>query len=236
MFTLSEPCYCSHVYKYRSSNAFKPEQTKNHIRPNWFPTSLCKRCACFRWWRGLWAAGGKTSPDGAKALCGLCGLLVGSDMSLRRNHNCSTKCLNQDGRLSKISLLALLASIAFMISANVRISENNSMPCPYEILPDQYFQSSGPVWKISKSCFPRCANFQIPLNFSEATLDLLTGHPFEFAKMVYNHVLSWKWKARSMWYGKCNQNLHFVKTALFLKRDATKWFFQPISIFHGFDI
>ena len=149
MFTLSEPCYCSHVYKYRSSNAFKPEQTKNHIRPNWFPTSLCKRCACFRW--ALWAAGGKTSPDGAKALCGLCGLLVGSDMSLRRNHNCSTKCLNQDGRLSKISLLALLASIAFRISAGVRISENNSLPCPYEILPDQYFQSSGPVSMISKS-------------------------------------------------------------------------------------
>ena len=67
-----------------SSNRFVPEQTKNHICLNWFPTSLCKRCACFRWWTGLWAAGGKTSPDGTKALCGLCGLLVGSERSLQR--------------------------------------------------------------------------------------------------------------------------------------------------------
>ena len=67
-----------------SSNRFVPEQTKNLICLNWFPTSLCKRCACFRWWRGLWAAGGKTSPDGTKALCGLCGLLVGSERSLQR--------------------------------------------------------------------------------------------------------------------------------------------------------
>jgi hypothetical protein len=196
----------------------------------------------------------QVSARGVLVFAGLCGLLgekqvltgqrlcVGSVVCwwaltcLCAEINCSTKCLNQDGRLSKISQLALLASIAFRISAGVRISENNSLPCPYEILPDQYFQSSGPVSMISKSWFPRCANFQIPLNFSEATLDLLTGHPFEFGKMVYNHVLSWKWKARSMRYGKCNQNLHFVKTALFLKRGATKWFFQPISIFHGFDI
>ena len=32
----------------------------------------------------LWAAGGKTSPDGAKALCGLCGLLEGSEMFPQR--------------------------------------------------------------------------------------------------------------------------------------------------------
>ena len=35
----------------------------------------------------LLAAGGETSPDeaaGAKALCGLCGLLEGSEMSLQR--------------------------------------------------------------------------------------------------------------------------------------------------------
>jgi hypothetical protein len=111
-------------------------------------------------------------------------------MSLRRNHNCSTKCLNQDGGVSKTPILAPLTSITFRFSAGVRISENNGVPCQHEILHDQYFQSSAPVSMISKSLFPRCANFQTPLNFSEATLDLLTSHPFEFVKMVYNHVLS----------------------------------------------
>ena len=35
-------------------------------------------------WGALWAAGWKTSPDGPKALCGLCGLLEGSAMPLQR--------------------------------------------------------------------------------------------------------------------------------------------------------
>ena len=143
----------------------------------------------------------ENNPEGTKALCGLCGLLEGSDMSLRRNHNCSTKCLNQDGPVSKTPILAPLTSISFRISGGVRIIENNGAACLYEILHDQFFQCSAPVSVINKSSFPSCANFQIPINFSEAFLDLLTGQPFEFVKIVYNHVLSWKWKARSMWYG-----------------------------------
>ena len=132
----------------------------------------------------------ENNPEGTKALCGLCGLLEGSDMSLRRNHNCSTKCLKQDGRLSKTPILAPITSIYVRFSAGVRISEHNSVPSQHEILHDQYFQSSAPVSVISKPSFPSCANFLIPLNFSEASLDLLAGHPFEFVKMVYNHVLS----------------------------------------------
>ena len=120
----------------------------------------------------------ENNPEGTKALCGLCGLLEGSDMSLRRNHNCSTKCLNQDGRVSKTSILAPLTPISFRFSDGVRISENKDVPCQHEILNDQYFQSSAPVAVISKCSFPNCANFLIPP-------DMAAGHPFEFVKMLW---------------------------------------------------